>query len=87
MTFRPRPYDPSREDKRTPAQKASTDRNFRIFRLRGLYTFAFLFSGKRREQMRKPVDAELKAMGAETQTERRRAELIRELSDPDCIPF
>ena len=33
--FQPRPYDPNRKDKRTPAQKAASNRNFRIFQLRG----------------------------------------------------
>lgn len=68
--FKPRPYDPYREDHRTPAQKAASDRNFRIFKLRGLHAQMSLLTGKRREQAQKLVDQELAAMGAQSETER-----------------
>ncbi|QUT04019.1 hypothetical protein KFK14_12770 [Sphingobium phenoxybenzoativorans] len=62
--FKTRPYDPSRKDTRTPAQKAANERNFRIFQLRGLHAQVGLLTGRRREQARDLVDRELKAMGA-----------------------
>lgn len=68
--FKPRPYDPNRKDGRTPAQKAASDRNFRIFLLPGLYAQVGLLTGKRREQARKLVDQELAAMGATPETQR-----------------
>ena len=68
--FKPRPYDPERPDKRTPAQIAANQRNFRIFQLRGLHAQMRLLTGKRRDQAWKLVDQELAAMGAETETKR-----------------
>jgi len=68
--FKTRPYDPDREDKRSPAQKAASNRNFRIFQLRGLHAQVRLLTGKRREQAMKLVDQELAAMGAKTESER-----------------
>lgn len=67
--FRPRPYDPDRKDSRTPAQKAATERNFRIFQLHGLHAQVRLLTGKRRERAQQLVDDELRAMGARTVTE------------------
>jgi hypothetical protein len=63
--FQPRPYDPSRKDARTPAQRAANERNFRIFQLRGLASFRFMLTGKRRDALLRIVDQELKALGAE----------------------
>ena len=68
--FKPRTYDPDRENNRSPAQKAANDRNFRIFRLRGLHAQMWLLTGKRREQAKKLVDQELAAMRAESETKR-----------------
>jgi hypothetical protein len=68
--FQPRPYDPSRKDTRTPAQKAANNRNFRIFQLRGLASFRFLLTGKRRESLLRLVDQELRSLGAEPETVR-----------------
>ena len=68
--FKRRPYDPNKPDTRTPAQKAAGDRNFAIFKLRGLWSFSYLLTGKRRSVMQRLVDAELKALGAEPETVR-----------------
>lgn len=67
--FKPRPYDPDRPDNRSPAQKVASNRNFRIFKLRGLYAQMHLLTCKRRDQARKLVDQELAAMGAKTETQ------------------
>jgi hypothetical protein len=68
--FRIRPYDPHRKDTRTPAQKAANTRNFRIFQLRGLASFRYLLTGKRRDALLRLVDQELRAIGAEPETAR-----------------
>jgi len=59
---------------RTPAQDAATERSFRIFRLRGLYSQALLLTGARRAAMRDAIDGELQALGVETQAERERVQ-------------
>lgn len=82
MSFRPRPYDPDREDNRTPSQKAASDRNFRIFKLRGLHAQCTLLTGRRREAAQRLVDQELAAIGAEPETKRqadRRAKYFEEM--------
>lgn len=68
--FRPRPHDPDRKDDRTAAQKQAGERNFRIFRLRGLHAQLWLLTGKRREQAQRLVDQELASIGARTETQR-----------------
>lgn len=68
--FKPRQYDPNRADTRTKAQIDASERNFRIFKLRGLHAQCFMLTGKRREQAQAIVDMELKAPGAESQTDR-----------------
>jgi hypothetical protein len=68
--FQPRPYDPNRKDTRTPAQRTANERNFRIFQLRGLASFRFLLTGKRRDALLRLVDQELKEIGAEPETVR-----------------
>lgn len=68
--FRPRPYDPNRKDTRTPAQIAAGNRNFRIFQLRGLASFRYMLTGKRRDALLRLVDQELKALGAEPESVR-----------------
>lgn len=68
-----KPFDPSKPYvPRTPAQEAAGRRSFLIFRLRGLYAQAGLLTGDRRERAERAIDEELKAMGAEPETERRR---------------
>lgn len=75
MTFKSRPYDPDRKDTRSQSQKRASERNFRIFRLRGLYSQMFLLTGKRRERAMKLVDQELIAMGAKPQSLRMEASM------------
>lgn len=70
MKFRPRPYDPDRVDRRTPAQKAAHQRNWMIWRLRGLYWQMHLLTGERRARAIEQLDAELSALGAEPQSTR-----------------
>ena len=86
--FKPRPYDPDRKDTRTPAQKAASNRNFRIFQLRGLHAQMFLLTGKRRDAAQKLVDQELVVMGAATQDQHREASFAKwaKLNESD-IPF
>lgn len=62
---------------RTPKQNAATQRNFLIFRLRGLYYQAFMLTGWRRKLAHWLIDRELRRHGAESETNRfaqRRAE-------------
>ena len=66
--FRPRARRASKPP--TDAQSKAHARNFTIFRLRGLYYHAWLLTDARRDQMRALVDAELAALGSETQTTR-----------------
>lgn len=101
--FKPRPYDPERKNKQTPAHAAATERNFRIFRLHGLHAQMNLMTGPRRELARLLVDQELIAMGAATTQEvreDRHSNRNRRLENApcdcgsgiqfiecDCIPF
>lgn len=79
--FRVKPYGEPRRPQ-SPAQKAATERAFRIFRLRGLWCQAYLLTGERREQAQAAVDAELALLGAATQAEH--AEAVRaSFSIPD----
>lgn len=54
----------------TEAQKAARDRNWKIFKLRGLYAQVWMLTGERRDAARAAVDQELFLMGAESETER-----------------
>lgn len=82
-----RPYEPGRDMKRTAAQRTATDRNFRIFRLRGLYHQAGLLTGQRRERMQRLVDEELAALGADRMAEHNAAVIAQlEIEETD-IPF
>jgi hypothetical protein len=63
--FKPRPYDPDRPDKRSPAQKASHQRSYQIFRLRGLWAQAGLLSAQARHGVRALIDFDLFGLGAE----------------------
>lgn len=90
MTFRTRPYVPGREDKRTPAQKAATERNFRIFRLRSLWALAFILTEPRRYAVQTLIDDELRSMGARTQREHEaalRAKWDKIDVDEEDLPF
>jgi hypothetical protein len=70
VSFRIRPYDPSRKRaKRTAAQEAATQRNFRIFRLRSLWALAFILTEPRRYAVETLIDDELRSLGARTQRE------------------
>ena len=77
--FRPRPYDPDRVDTRTEAQKKAGERNFRIFRLRGLYAQMWLLTGWRRKVAWWLVNRELAAFGAKTESQHR-AEIMAKWS-------
>ena len=86
--FKPRPYDPARWRKRTPAQQKAIQRNFLIFRLRGFYAQTFMLTGKRRERAQRIIDQELQAMGAEPETvrqARRRREYEAEMHRQQVI--
>ncbi|MET3710370.1 hypothetical protein ABIC65_001050 [Sphingomonas trueperi] len=52
-------------------QTAARNRNWRIWKLRGLYWNSFPMSGERLEAYRAAIDAELVHLGAEPETERR----------------
>lgn len=64
MTFRVRDRREPRKPQ-SPAQEAATQRSFRIFRLRGLWSQCLLLTGDRRDTAQAAVDAELAALGAE----------------------
>lgn len=69
MTFRVR--DPSKPRRTlSPAQEAATQRSFRIFRLRGLWSQAWLLTGERRAAARDLIDQELALLGADAETKR-----------------
>ena len=61
------PRDP-RKPYRAPTEAQAVA--LRVFRLRGLYTFANLLSGPRATAMRSLIDDQLRDLGAETQTDR-----------------
>lgn len=68
--FKHRPYDPERRDYRTAAQRAASNRNFLIFRLRGHYAQSYLLTGWRRKAVHFLIDLELRRLGAESETKR-----------------
>ena len=83
-----RPYRPfnggAQRDPRKPyrAPTAAQALALRVFRLRGLYTFANLLSGARATAMRSLIDDQLRDLGVETQTDRdarQRAEFLKGL--------
>lgn len=64
--FTPRRYDPSRPSKpATERQKATRNRNWRIFKLRGLYCSVGWLTGERRAMAKAAIDLELELLGAE----------------------
>jgi len=77
--FKLRPYDPDRPDTQTPAQKAATERNFRVFRLHGLHSAMRMLTGPRREMALMLVDQELTAMGADTTAQVRSKRIEKQL--------
>jgi hypothetical protein len=79
VTFKQRPYDPDRRRKQSLAQRAATDRNFRIFRLHGLHAQLFLLTGPRRELAQLLIDQELTTMGALTTLEAQRRHIEKEM--------
>jgi hypothetical protein len=95
--FKPRPYDPNREDKQTPAQRSATARNFAIFRLRGLWQQASMLSEPHRTTARIAIDLDLIGRGALPQLEHEYAAVMKRVikrqkagapHDPeDDIPF
>lgn len=66
MTFRPKDHREPRQP-RTPAQKAATERSFKIFRLRGLWYACLILTGERRAAAQQLVDDELALLGAKPQ--------------------
>lgn len=98
--FQPRPYDPDRQYNRTVKQKEATDRNFRIFRLRGLWVLAYILTEPTRSTVQALIDFELQRFGALPQREHaeeqrrkwlaRNARLRQAPPDPiddDDLPF
>lgn len=65
-----RPYTDHREASGTAKQNATRDRNWRIFKLRGLYAQVSMLTGERKTVARALVDQELALLGAETETKR-----------------
>lgn len=64
-----------KDQRPSPAQQASRERNWRIFRLRSVWSYASLLTGDRAERMRGVVDEELTALGAEPEGLRREREM------------
>jgi hypothetical protein len=48
-------------------QRAARDRNWRVWKLRGLWWNSFPMTGERRDAYRAAIDAELALLGAEPQ--------------------
>lgn len=67
-------YDPSKPLKyKTPTakQKVAWERNWNVFKLRGFYNLVpSCVSKQAREKIQKLIDAELKKLGAESETAR-----------------
>lgn len=70
--FKPKPYDAERKEQ-TEAQRAATDRNFGIFRLRGLWYQAALLDEPFRAAMQGIIDTNLIQRGSLPQREHERA--------------
>lgn len=79
MTFRPRPYDPEREDPRTPAQREATMRNFEVFKLRGLWSQSSMLREPFRSGVRALIDADLLGRGALAQADQQAAQRAKRL--------
>lgn len=76
-SFKPRPYDPDREDTRTDAQRAATDRNFMIFKLRGLWSQAGMLMEPQKSAVRALIDVDLRERGALPQRDHERADRLK----------
>jgi hypothetical protein len=87
MSLRTRkPGQPRR--KMTPAQDAANQRSFRIFRLRGLWSLAYVLSPNRRAIVHDLIDQDLADLGAETESVRmaRRLEGLEDRLRADPAP-
>lgn len=87
--FRVKPHSEPRRPQ-SPAQKAATERAFRIFRLRGLWCQTYLLTGERRTLAQQVIDAELALLGAEPHATRMAAEaddVARRLPPPTEAEF
>lgn len=80
MTFRPRPYDPNRPVVQTEAQRLAVNRNFGIFKLRGLWVSCGMLSEPNRAFARAAIDAELVMLGALAQDDHERAKARNRLA-------
>jgi hypothetical protein len=61
---------PRRDARPTAKQSAARDRNWRIFKLRGLWWNVGMLTGKRLTAARRAIDAELEHLGAESSSQR-----------------
>lgn len=80
--LRPHKANPGKAGKSSPAQAAARERNFRIFKLRGLHAQMRMLTGEHLTEARACVDLELIALGAKTMAEAeadRRAKLYAKL--------
>lgn len=78
MTFKTKPYDAPRKP-HTPAQEVASTRAFKLFRLRGLYSLAYILTPNRRVIVHALIDQDIAALGGEPQGERlRRQEAERD---------
>ncbi len=90
--FQPRRFVPGQpwpEDKRTEAQKQAGNRNFGIFKLRGLWSLCGIMREPWRTHARNSIDADLIQRGAEAESvrdERRRKEWLADVPETE-IPF
>lgn len=86
--LRLRPYQERDRSGRTAAQRAATNRNFRIFRLRGLHAQLWMLTGWRRKVAQWLVDRELALIGAETEGRRRKQRAAKMLRiESNELPF
>lgn len=73
---------------RTDAQRAQSQRAFFLFRLRGLWSLAWIIPNKRRRAIILAlIDDEIEAQGGERQAERRRREYLSWNVPESEIPF
>ena len=90
--FKLKPYDAQRQEQ-TDAQRAATERNFAIFKIRGLWANAAMLMEPYRTAARVAIDADLRERGALTQREQEKAERekrwkrIKPPIDDDDLPF
>lgn len=93
MTFRPRDWRRTSAKPQSPAQEAATQRNFGIFKLRGLWVSMALLREPYRSIARAAIDMDLVARGAlmqedhEVESRRRYERKHPEFYENDTIPF